>query len=402
MPKIEFGKIVWRTPVLETFLFFAKISLLVLCLSFKFAIVAYAASALPEEEASTRSSPEPGLLLLGMASSLTNPSKVHIVSTNKMNYSGQLPAGFSAQMLPLPSEGEIAVASTYYSRMYRGERTDVLEIWDKATLTFKKELVIPSIRALYAASRSSMAETLDHKFILIQNATPASSITVVDVANWKVAGEIPDPGCFGIYLFPDKPRAFGSLCGDGKMALYTIDDQGFGKFAGTSEKLFDPETDPVYMFVETHGNQFIMLSFNGNVRIVDVTGGQPKLTASFSIVDGFPDNWRPGGYQPFAYNPKNDVLFVLMHKNGKEGSHKLVAEEIWAINVATHKVLSRSPCEAIDSLVNIPGDKPIVVGSEPGNDYLNQYEADPLANFKLQRTYYEYAGPWIPHLEVMQ
>ena len=91
-----------------------------------------------------------------------------------------------------------------------------------------------------------------------------------------------------------------------------------------------------------------------------------------------------------------------MHKNGKEGSHKLVAEEIWAINVATHKVLSRSPCEAIDSLVNIPGDKPIVVGSEPGNDYLNQYEADPLANFKLQRTYYEYAGPWIPHLEVMQ
>jgi len=402
MPKIDPINLFWRAPADATFHSVVIMVVAFLVITLQFAHVALAAPALPEEDASALSAPEPGTLLLGMASSLTNPSKVHIVLTDKMNYAGQLPAGFSAQMLPMPAEGQIAIASTYYSRMYRGERTDVLEIWDKATLTFKKELVLPSIRALYAASRSAMAETLDRKFILIQNATPASSITVVDLVNWKVAGEIPDPGCFGIYLFPDKPHEFGSLCGDGKMALYAIDDQGAGKFTGSSDALFDPATDPVYMFAETHGNRFIMLSFNGNVRLIDVTAGKPKLTKTFSIVEGIPDNWRPGGYQPFAYDPKSDVLFVLMHKNGKEGSHKLVAEEIWAVSLTTAKVLSRSPCEAIDSLVNIPGEKPIVVGGEPGNDYLNQYEADPLNSFKLQRTYYEYAGPWVPHLEVMQ
>lgn len=363
---------------------------------------ALGASPLPDEEVQVLPGVKQGTLLLGMASALTNPSKVHVIAPEKMKYIGQLPAGYSAQMLPLAQEGLIAIASTYYSRIYRGERTDVLELWDRATLSFQKELALPTTRALHAASRTAMAMTLDRRFILIQNATPASSFTVVDFKNWKVVGEIPDPGCFGIYLFPNKPSAFGSLCGDGKMAIFALDEQGNGKYSGSSEKLFDPENDPVYMFAETVGNQFIMVSFKGNVRIIDIQDGNPKLSLTFEIATGVEGNWRPGGYQPFAVDPKSGTLFVLMHKDGKEGSHKLVAEEIWAIDLASGSLLSRSPCEAIDTLLNIPGDNITLVGGEPKNDYLNLYEADPSNKFKLEQSYYENAGPWIPHLEVMQ
>jgi methylamine dehydrogenase heavy chain len=57
-------------------------------------------------------------------------------------------------------------------------------------------------------------------------------------------------------------------------------------------------------------------------------------------VDG---GWRPGGYNIVAAHRASGRVFVGMHPNGAEGSHKTPAQEIWALDPKAKKVLARAP-----------------------------------------------------------
>jgi methylamine dehydrogenase heavy chain len=60
--------------------------------------------------------------------------------------------------------------------------------------------------------------------------------------------------------------------------------------------------------------------------------------------------WRPGGYQPLAVHTGTSRLYVAMHSNGAEGSHKNPAEEIWAFDLKTKRRLARLPGHAAVAL----------------------------------------------------
>ena len=60
----------------------------------------------------------------------------------------------------------------------RGERVDVLEVWDSETLAFKYEVVLPPKRAQALNYRGLVRPTGDGRFVLVQNATPATNSTV--------------------------------------------------------------------------------------------------------------------------------------------------------------------------------------------------------------------------------
>lgn len=49
--------------------------------------------------------------------------------------------------------------------------------------------------------------------------------------------------------------------------------------------------------------------------------------------------WRPGGAWPAAQSGGN--LYVLMHENGYEGSHKDPGSEIWVYDVSSKKRINR-------------------------------------------------------------
>ncbi|MGE0859961.1 MAG: amine dehydrogenase large subunit, partial [Gammaproteobacteria bacterium] len=51
----------------------------------------------------------------------------------------------------------------------------------------------------------------------------------------------------------------------------------------------------------------------------------------------------PGGYQILAVHAPTKRLYVAMHDNGKEGSHKVPAKEIWAFDLATKQRVERAP-----------------------------------------------------------
>ncbi len=356
---------------------------------------------LAEEEATVAQSISDVPVFLGLDTSLSTSGRLHVVDADSLHYLGQIPTGLNAQMTVGPDPEQIFVASTYYTRGFRGQRTDVIEQYDRHTLALDRELVIPSKRALVAPMRNAMRISESGRWLYIQDFTPAASVTVVDLQQWRVASEIPNPGCFGIYPYPKGREGFATLCGDGAITTVDIGPDGSQQASHRSAQLFDTDADPWFATAGTDGSRLIFVSFKGAAHIVDLSGDVPEEVSSFSLIDGTDGNWRPGGYQLIAYHPQSGVLFVLMHPDGKEGSHKNTAPEIWAFNLASGKLLSRSKADDLDAITVSGSPDPVLHAVEPGGVYIIRYESDPANGYALDRENYEDIGSWMPHIEVV-
>ena len=65
-----------------------------------------------------------------------------------------------------------------------------------------------------------------------------------------------------------------------------------------------------------------------------------------------------GGYQPLALHEASGRLFVALHPNGREGSHKDPAAEVWVFDLASHKRLARLPVSNATAIAVSRGERP--------------------------------------------
>ncbi|MFO1218213.1 MAG: amine dehydrogenase large subunit [Burkholderiaceae bacterium] len=258
---------------------------------------------------------------------------------------GMINTGFAGNFALSAKADEIYVATTYNSRGGRGDRADVLEVWDAETLGFKREVLLPPKRAQTLNYRGLVRATGNGRFVLVQNATPATSITVVDLAENKVAGEIASPGCWGTLPSASQGTRFAMLCGDGKIATVTLDDKGQVADRQLSEKLFDADTDAWFHTAEQLGDRHWFLSFKGVLTEVDVSGPTAAVKSTRDLMKGAPQTqgWRPGGYQALAVHPSGRWAVVAMHDKGREGSHKTPAKQLWTFDLQSGKRIAASP-----------------------------------------------------------
>jgi len=274
--------------------------------------------------------------------------KLHVVDTDTGAYLGVVGSGFAGQYIVDPEAHELIIATGYMSRGQRGERTDIVEVWDADSLSFKYEIVIPPKRAMALNYEGLLRLSADKHWLYVQNATPATSVTVVDMQAKKVASEIPMPGCWGIYVPASRSDRFSALCGDGTVNTVTLSN---GRLASrkASGKLFDPDKDAWFVQGEQDGDTYRFVSFLGNIAEVSMGGNTATLAGTWSLVTQAADkkeNWRPGGYQPLAVHAGTGRLYVCMHPNGAEGSHKNPAAEIWGFDLKTKLRVVRLPGHA--------------------------------------------------------
>lgn len=271
--------------------------------------------------------------------------RLYVIDGNALKLEGMVSTGFAGLPVLAPDRSELYVATTYYPRLLRGERTDVVDIYDPATLAWKGEIVIPPKHAQALAYRGVIRPSSDGRLLFVQNATPASSVTVVDVKARKFLAEVPTPGCWIILPAASVAPRFSTLCGDGTMLTVTLDDEGKPKTQKRSEKFFDPDADALFVQAENIGDRYHLVSFKGMVHVANVGGEQATFEAPWSLVSGSDarGGWRPGGYQPLALHEGSGRIFVAMHAKGGEGSHKNPAKEIWAYDLATQKRVARAP-----------------------------------------------------------
>jgi methylamine dehydrogenase heavy chain len=353
-------------------------------LALMFVLVARLAGAadLPPEQITVGTLP-PGnpyrLYLADVAVSHIVDGRLHVVDGDTLKYLGVIGTGLTGLTTLSPDRREIYVATTYLSRLNRGTRTDQVDVYDSQTLTLKAEIVIPPKHAQALPYKGVIATTPDGRFIIVQNATPASSVSVVDRKSANFVAEIPTPGCWAILPAQSANNRFSTICGDGSLLTITLNADGTAATQERSERLFDPDKQPVFTQAEREGDTYYFLSFDGHLFSANLGGKVAQIGDSWSLVDADDEKnaWRPGGYQPLALHPETGQLFVAMHPKGTEGSHKNPAAEIWAFDLKTRKRIARAAGNNAVALAVSRGKAPRLFAIDPLTAGIVSYETSP-------------------------
>jgi methylamine dehydrogenase heavy chain len=257
-------------------------------------------------------------------------------------FKGFVRAAQFANMLYAPAKREIYTAETFYSRLTRGERTDAITIWDTATLQPKGEIVLPGgKRQLSVTYTGTFQLTNGDKWALVSNFTPAQSVTVVDLEARTVLGEIDLSGCS--HTYPTGARGFTSFCADGSLISVQLDANGAVAASKTIEKVQDIDNQAMFQMPAMVGQTAWFVTYRGQLKGFDLSGPVAKPLAtklSVGTADGGQPEWRPGGWQVIAADARG-LLYVLMSPAGKEGSHKDGGSEVWVVDPASGKRVSR-------------------------------------------------------------
>ncbi len=247
--------------------------------------------------------------------------------------------GISVPLFPQRDTREFYLPETHYSRGSRGERTDVVTFYECRTLTPAAEVIIPAKRAHNALPVANATLTDDEQFLAVFNMTPAQSISIVDVKNRKFVEEIPTPGCSLTYAAGE--RRIMMFCGDGALLFVTLKPDGTLQDKHRTERLFDPQKDPLSEKGIRVGQTWYFVSFDGYLYAIHLDQ-QPDNTAAlfskpWSLIDDDKrkEQWRVGGRQFFAIHNASQEAFVLMHQ-GETDTHKTGGTHLWKFDLSTH------------------------------------------------------------------
>ena len=307
-------------------------------------------------------------------------SKIVVLDGDSFKFLGTFMNGFFGLFAPSADGGTIYSATTYFARGDHGARTDVLELWDTRTLALQGEVVLPPKRAQSTANPSYIVESAGGTYLFVQNATPASSVTVVDLARRRVLTELETAGCIGIYPSPIVAARFSTLCGDGAAVTIGFDADGHETSRQRSVKFFDPAEDALFTAGAQSWDRTIFVSFLGHVQPVDFSGIVAVPEKAWPLVQGadVAKGWRPGGYTPVAVDRATGRIYVAMHAHGVEGSHKDGADEIWRADLDGRRVEARGPGAGVSALAVSDEKNPVLFGENIDQSMLVRFDGKTL------------------------
>ena len=247
---------------------------------------------------------------------------------------GILSADFIAGFLTSAARREHYVIESFHARGGRGgERTDVVSIYDQETLSVVAEVIIPAKRLTGMPNRFAVALIDNDRFLLVYNFTPSQSVSVVDLQQRSFIGEIATPGC--AFAIPTGERGFSGLCSDGGMVTVQLDAAGAVTDTSRTPPFNDIENDAMFEKPAISGGIAYFPTFTGNVVPIDLRGAAPEVGQSWSLTTAAEQtrHWRPGGAWP-AVADDDGKLYVFMHADGAEGTHKNGGDQVWVFDAA--------------------------------------------------------------------
>jgi methylamine dehydrogenase heavy chain len=260
---------------------------------------------------------------------------------------GTIPGAWNA-MLALSRTGDkVYLSETYWSHGNRGDRADLLSIYDGQTLKLEREIKLPG-RLIVNPKIQQMGISDDGQLGYVYDMMPASQIHVVDLAQGKLLTSVDVPGCALVHAYGN--RSFATICGDGTIGTVTVPASGTAK-AVFSAPFFKPDVDPVFdqSIVDRTTGEGWLMTYSGHVFPVQLgagaTIGKPW---SITVAAGLPESgtgvqelaWRPGGQQLLAVHRATRRLYVLMH-TGNYWTQKADGSEVWVLDGVRHTLIKR-------------------------------------------------------------
>jgi methylamine dehydrogenase heavy chain len=299
-----------------------------------------------------------------------------LVDGDSGRFLGMLSTGFGFTRINVPRDGKVIYsAETYFSRGTRGDRTDVVTLYDPRSLTPIEEIAIPAKRSSNMPMTSNSELTDDERFLLIYNFNPAQSVTVVDTQTRKFVGEIETAGCALVY--PTGPRSFFSVCADGALLDVRLDDTGRASRQQRTPRMFDVGTDPVTEKGVRVGDTWTFVSFGGTFYQVNSAGNGPVAGGKWSALsaDERQQNWRPGGLQQLAVHAGLNRIYSIMHQGPVE-SHKDPGHEVWVYDLARKSRVQRIALKNLAGSIQVTRDaKPLLFAAFIASTTTDVYDA---------------------------
>jgi methylamine dehydrogenase heavy chain len=307
----------------------------------------------------------------------------YLVDGDSGRYLGTLSTGYSFAHLLLSRDGKLIYSpETYFSRGTRGKRTDVVTLYDTATLKVAGEIAIPPKRSSNLPMMANAVFTDDERFLLIYNFNPSQTVTVVDTKLRKFIREVETPGCALVY--PTGPRSFFSVCGDGSLSLVDLDDNG-APHQQRTQPLFNMAADPVTEKAVRLGSTWYFVSFAGRIYPLEAGAQHATMGAPWWLTTEAERKagWRPGGIQQLALSSRQSRLYAIMHRGGLE-THKDPGKDVWVYDLQTRQRVQQFALKSLASSIQLSSDaQPLLFSIFIDGTDLDVYDA---ANGKLLRT----------------
>ena len=298
------------------------------------------------------------------------------VAAENRHYKGSLPVGQFGSFLASSSRAELYAGETFYPRRLRGERTDVVTIYDKVNLKPIDEIILPGGKRGQLVTFKGMMRFIGNEdFLAVFNFSPAASVYIIDIDKRNIVEEIQIPGCTLIY--PTGSLSFASLCSDDLMLVSHLNKDGTLQKQQRTSKFFNADDDPLFAFSGRAGNKIWFPSFKGMVQPLDMSSAMPKIESPWSLVSEKEkkENWRPGGWQIVTAH-ESGQLFVLMHKDGYDGSHKGGGSEVWVFDTTMKKRIRRIKLKEWGVSIEVTSGKNPYLVVTNGNMELDIYSAE--------------------------
>ena len=299
-----------------------------------------------------------------------------LVDGDSGRFLGMLNTGFGFNRIVLPRDGRLIYSpESYFSRGNRGERTDVVSIYDARTLSPVGEIAVPAKRSTNMARMSNSELSDDDRFLLVYNFNPAQTLTVVDTRSRKFVGEVEIAGCALVY--PTGPRSFFSLCADGSFLDTRLDDDGRPASQQRTKPMFDVKDDVTTEKGVRVGDTWLFVSKGGVLHSFDATPKGMVRGASWPLVTDAErkQDWRPGGLQPFAVHAGLKRFYALMHQ-GSVDTYKDPGKELWVYDLARKERVQRIELANMASAIQVTRDaKPLLFSAFVESSTTDVYDA---------------------------
>lgn len=319
-----------------------------------------------------------GPYIFAVSGSWSGASNVYTLGQD-LDLKGNVSPGLQPAATVTADASKIYAMSNYNTRIMWGETTSVIQEFDVQTQSLLREIEVPAGKLAMVDSQPILIQlSSDEKYVLAQNATPATSVSVVDLESGEFLVEIPTPGCWGI-LPMTTPNAFTTVCGDGTFATYSWNADGTYGEPVKSEQIFDVDADALFTNPAEVNGKLVFASFKGNLYVVDNSGAAAVLEEVLPMAEGVEGDWAPAGSEVIAGHNGTNTVYVLMHSGAYEGSHKNATEEIWAYDLTAKTLGYRSVNDGEDTLMMVQGETPMLYAA--GNGSINLYDVDPTARY---------------------
>jgi methylamine dehydrogenase heavy chain len=305
--------------------------------------------------------------------------KVYVIDSAADTLAEQVKGTFNVSMIgnltQSPKRSEIYVTETFHSRGSRGDRLDVLTVYDQKTLAPKGEVILPTgKRFMGMPERYALLVMNNDRWLAIANFSPATSITLIDLDTRKIMGEIPTPGC--VLVYPTGKRGFSSLCADGRFLSTELAADGSVASQTRTDSFFNSDTSPIYERPAVIGDTAYFPSIAGLVYPVDLSGAVAKVGEPWNLVPEAEraENWAPAG---IGLIDKDDQghFYIIMHPDAKEGSYQGGGPEVWVFDGAAKKRVRRIALQTWGlSLAVSRGTNPLLLVVNPTDMSLEMYE----------------------------